>query len=494
MIYALVFLLSFSVGHNAVAQVQKEVKTEAFTGIDVGSFFKVNLIKSDEHKVAFKAASDEMERIEISVKGNVLDISLNGNNYNSGSGDEDEIVVDVFYVNLNKIDAGGVAEIDTKSPIVGEQLNIEAGGASDLEIEVDVKKLYSDISGASNVRLSGKTNFHYLEVSGAANLRAYGLETSSTEASVSGAALAYVSATEKLTGTVSGVAKLKHDGEPEEIEINDSRTIEKRIEKEVEKVHRYQDSVRVRVGKFDVQVIDSDTTTIKMGRSSIKIDDDGNVEIGKQKKEPSFDGHWAGFHMGVNGLMDKDQSLDMPAGYEKLDLTYEKSINVQLNFYEQNFNLIRNKVGLVTGLGFMWDNYRFEDDVILNNATDTLSFTTPAADRNYKKSKLVATYLTLPFLLEFQTDSDNDINSFHLAAGVVGGWRIGTHTKTVYNGNNKNKEREDFYLNPFRGDAMVTLGWGKLNLYASYSLIPLFKDEKGPELYPFNIGIHLINF
>jgi hypothetical protein len=100
----------------------------------------------------------------------------------------------------------------------------------------------------------------------------------------------------------------------------------------------------------------------------------------------------------------------------------------------------------------------------------------------------------LPKFLDLPIDSDNDINSFHLSAGVVGGLRIGTHTKTVYNGNNKNKEREAFYLNSFRGDALVTIGWGKLNLYASYSLVPLFKDGKGPELYPFNVGLQLLNF
>ncbi len=490
----LTFVLLFGLSSNALAQNQKEINTAPFTGIDVGSFFKVNLIKSDGHKVVLRSYADDLDKIEVVVEKGILEFSYDGGQYISGTDDIDEVEADVYYVNLDEIEAGGASEIETQSPVVGEELNIDAGGAAELEIEVDVEKLYTDISGAANLRLTGKAGSHYLDASGASNIKAYGLETASTDASVSGAALAYVNATEKLTGTVSGVAKLKHEGDPEEVEINDSRTVEKRIQKEVERVHRYEDSVRVRVGDFDVQVIDSDTTTIKMGRSEIKIDDDGNVVIGKEKKEPVFDGHWAGFHLGVNGLMDKNQSLDMPAGYEKLNLTYEKSINVQLNFYEQSFNLIRNKVGLVTGLGFMWDNYRFDDDVILNGSTDTLSFETPAADRNYKKSKLVATYLTLPLMLEFQTNADDDINSFHLSAGVVGGWRIGTHTKTVYNGDNKNKEREDFYLNPFRGDAMVTVGWGKLNLYASYNLIPLFKDEKGPELYPFNIGIHLINF
>jgi|AntRauTorcE11898_2_1112593.scaffolds.fasta_scaffold00623_4 hypothetical protein len=478
---------------QAKAQVKKELDTDCFSAIEVGNMFKVNLIKADACKVVYEGDEAMVNSLQIEVHDDKLELSYDGNG-RTGFNGKGEIEVDVYYVSLDEIEVSGAAKLFTRDPIRGKSLELEVSGAAELDIQVEVERLYSEFSGASNVRLSGSAGSHALEASGASNVKAYNLVTQETEALVSGAAMAYVHAGKKLTGSVSGVAKLKYDDEPEEVDINKSQTVEKRIQKEINRAHRNEDSVRVRVGKFDVQVIDSDTTTITMGRSTIRIDDDGNVDIGRSKKEPSFDGHWAGFNLGVNGLMDSDQELNMPAGYEKLDLTYEKSINVQVNFYEQNINLIRNHVGLVTGLGLMWDNYRFDDNVILSNSADTLGFETPAPDRIYKKSKLVATYLTLPVLLEFQTDSDNDINSFHLSAGVVGGLRIGTHTKTVYNGNNKNKEREAFYLNSFRGDALVTIGWGKLNLYASYSLVPLFKDGKGPELYPFNVGLQLLNF
>ncbi len=189
--------------------------------------------------------------------------------------------------------------------------------------------------------------------------------------------------------------------------------------------------------------------------------------------------------------------MDLPKNYEFLDLTMSKSINVKVNFLEQNFNLIKNHLGLVTGLGLEYCNYRFDNNVILEKVDNKLGgFYDESQDRDYKKSKLVVNYLNLPILLEYQTNAHDNLNSFHIAAGVTGGLRIGSHTKIVYSADkeNKDKVRDDFYLNPFKMDLTAKAGWGILNLTANYSLTKLFKTDKGPELYPFTVGITLANF
>jgi hypothetical protein len=75
--------------------------------------------------------------------------------------------------------------------------------------------------------------------------------------------------------------------------------------------------------------------------------------------------------------------------------------------------------------------------------------------------------------------------------------RIGSHTKQVYKSDDvyyKPKTHDDFNLNPFRCSAMLRLGYGKLDLYASYALNGLFKKDEGPQLYPFTVGITLASF
>jgi len=68
-----------------------------------------------------------------------------------------------------------------------------------------------------------------------------------------------------------------------------------------------------------------------------------------------------------------------------------------------------------------------------------------------------------------------------------------SHTKQLYysdgSGKNKPKVFDDFYLQPFSLDATARIGWGPLNLYANYSLVQMFRAGKGPELYPFSIGL-----
>jgi hypothetical protein len=78
--------------------------------------------------------------------------------------------------------------------------------------------------------------------------------------------------------------------------------------------------------------------------------------------------------------------------------------------------------------------------------------------------------------------------------GVIGGVRLGSHTKNVYSsngGNHKPKSYDDFDLQPFKLDATARIGWGPLNIYANYSLIEMFRNDRSPELYPFTIGLIL---
>ena len=84
-------------------------------------------------------------------------------------------------------------------------------------------------------------------------------------------------------------------------------------------------------------------------------------------------------------------------------------------------------------------------------------------------------------------------NSFHVSGGVVGGVRIASHTKIICNGA-KSKSKGDFYINPFKVDAIAKIGWGVINLYGTYSLTEMFRHDKGPVVYPFEVGITLAGF
>ncbi|WP_423129747.1 outer membrane beta-barrel protein [Gaoshiqia sp. Z1-71] len=244
----------------------------------------------------------------------------------------------------------------------------------------------------------------------------------------------------------------------------------------------------------------SDTTTIRIGKRNIEIiekDNKTNINVTKDenwdkdwKKNKRFNGHWAGFELGFNGFYNEDYSLYDETGF--MDLDQPKSMEVNINFLEYNISLKEERVGLVTGMGFSMNNYRFDNQVTIDKI-DGMVMPVPVETEKFDKSKLTLSYLTVPLMLEWQIPVNDHSNHFFISAGMMGGINIGSHTK-IKADHSKTKDRGSFNINPFRYAAVARAGLKDISLFASYSLSPLFKDDKGPELFPFTVGISLVNF
>lgn len=471
--------------------VKEERSIPSFSELNVGGAFNVYFTHADDISLMIEADENLMENIKTEVNDGELRITSKNiknakalNIYLSGP-------------EIENLNVSGAATFESMNTITVDELAIRASGASEIEMQLDVDQLKTKASGAASVKLSGNAFYHEIDASGASDVKAYDLVTSTTHAEAGGAAHVRINATKEVTSSKSGAGSISVTGNPGKI-ISDSGEDYKYDEFEVMKTNvrswERGDTTIVEVGGIKVEVIDGDSTKVAVGNHSLMVDDEGRVKW-KRSKKHKFKGHWAGFELGVNGYVDKDFNINVPDEYSYLDLKYEKSIDVNINFFEQNINLINNKFGLVTGLGLRWNNYRFSDNVILS--PDSAGIYGYYDDtRNWKKSKLVVNYLTLPLFFEYQTNRFSKKNSFHIAAGVVAGWRYATHTKQLYfdNGRHKPKQRDDFHLRPFRYDATVRIGWGVINLYATYSMNELFKEGRGPELYPFAVGITFLNF
>ena len=63
------------------------------------------------------------------------------------------------------------------------------------------------------------------------------------------------------------------------------------------------------------------------------------------------------------------------------------------------------------------------------------------------------------------------------------------------NGNKvKAKDKTDFNLNPIQASALVQIGYGKVQFFATYAFTTLFQNNKGPVVYPVSAGVKLIGF
>jgi hypothetical protein len=203
--------------------------------------------------------------------------------------------------------------------------------------------------------------------------------------------------------------------------------------------------------------------------------------------------------MGVNGYVGSNGSTLMPKPTNYLDLDYSRSFNFQFNLFERHLNIVRNNFKLVTGFGFDYHSYAFSRKTNLNPNTDSLGNFGSVDTSNtfsYKKNKFRNTYIQVPLLLEFNT-SNNPNKSFHMAFGVIGEYLILSRTKQKLEQNNFDftKERKDSYnLSPFAAKAHVNIGYRGFTAFGEYSLTPMFQKGKGPELYPFTVGVRLVPF
>ena len=94
-------------------------------------------------------------------------------------------------------------------------------------------------------------------------------------------------------------------------------------------------------------------------------------------------------------------------------------------------------------------------------------------------------------ILEAQIPLSNSKRTINIGAGVIGAAKLGSHTKVTYytGGKEKEKHKDDFSLNTFRWGATGRIGYEFFQIYGTCYFTSMFENGKGPELYPFEVGI-----
>ncbi len=218
-------------------------------------------------------------------------------------------------------------------------------------------------------------------------------------------------------------------------------------------------------------------------------DEENDIREEKKHKSIDFDSHFGGIELGLNTYITPDQSFTLGEEQYYMELEDSKSLEFNLNLFDVAIPIIDERLGLVSGLGFSWQNYKFDNkQLVLQNDSSVLYYDS-ISSKSYKKNKLTTTFLTAPLALEFQFPAGSK-KVWILAGGYVG-VKIGSYVKLVADDDDKSKTKEDFHLNTFRYGFRAAAGVNNWSIYATYSAHPLFKKDEGPELYPVSIGLGL---
>ncbi len=149
------------------------------------------------------------------------------------------------------------------------------------------------------------------------------------------------------------------------------------------------------------------------------------------------------------------------------------------------------------GLGYTRNHLYSNAVTKMNLPTDRNTIMTPIASGiDYSKNKLTFSYLNIPLELRFRSR-----NNIRVAVGLRSGLLIfasstynGKNPDTQLYGNNgqikivnndiSNKEKYLF-------DITARAGWKFVTLNGSYSLSKMFVADKGPQIYPYSLGVSL---
>lgn len=210
---------------------------------------------------------------------------------------------------------------------------------------------------------------------------------------------------------------------------------------------------------------------------------------GKHKKTSGHRMHnnWQGFGWGFANVTDGKFQFN---GMNNFMLNASKSNEFYFNPFGKIFPLIKNSLGITTGLGLGWHNYIFADNYGLTQNNDgTISVTSAPVGRHYTFSRLRTFQFTVPILFELEPGYKN---KFYISAGVIGCANVFSSYKLKYQDEIGNSHTE--YLKkpsmilPVSIDLMAQIGYGSWGIYTKYSPYGIFSRDKGPNAQGISIG------
>lgn len=241
------------------------------------------------------------------------------------------------------------------------------------------------------------------------------------------------------------------------------------------------DTTRFTVGTMEFIIVDKDT---------MLAEDEQEPEEWSKDWDYGDLTYWSGMDVGVNMLMNGNFEPKFNSAHLEVDPA--QSFSYSWNFAEQKIRIVKDYFGIVTGLGFTNSRYGFKDDHLrlASNADSTWGAYDSTLTTGFTRNQLRVNYFNIPLLFQINTSKYEDKN-FHIAFGAIGGVRIGSKVKYIYDvfgGQNDHKEKGRYNLNPFQVCATVRMGYRDFGLFANYNLLSLYEGDKSETAYPLTFG------
>lgn len=253
---------------------------------------------------------------------------------------------------------------------------------------------------------------------------------------------------------------------------------------------------------------------IKKGGKGSKEEKGTSITMGRSNTQPNnskVSTNWFIFDLGFanyddqtdytntgNFLVNKPGTASFGKGDFKLRTG--KSVNVNIWIVMQKLSLAKNYVNLKYGLGLELNNYRFKSPISFkengvlpySGGMQTNEAFIFEDSISFSKNKLAADYLTVPLMLNFNSNPNHPKKGISLSAGVSAGYLYSQRNKQVSDSRGKQKNKGEYDLEKFKLSYIAELGLGPVRLYGSYSPKSIFNHSL--DIRPYNVGLRFSNW
>lgn len=192
--------------------------------------------------------------------------------------------------------------------------------------------------------------------------------------------------------------------------------------------------------------------------------------------------HLALIELGSNFIANADYSAYSVEEADNLAFSNNKNVYFAINLATMNIGLNPSRtLGFTMGIGFACDNYTFAGKYTMELRDGMMR--PVALDQSIKKSKLMASYLHIPLLFDW-----NIKRGFFIGVGANIDVLINT---TLTYKKPRTKIEGVAQLNPVQVGITGRIGWKRLYIFANYSFMQMFKESVGPKGNRMSMGAGL---
>jgi hypothetical protein len=206
----------FGINSNGITgkgeMISRSFQVDDFTGLDIGGAYLISYRNSLGISVTVEMQENLFEYLQVEVKNRKLHVSSSKSFNISGNNNRPRIYIEAPH--LDAINLSGAAGTDEWDKITVESFFIDASGAANIAISLEVEQLDIKASGAAKLELDGNAGKANMSASGACKIKAGNLHTRESKINVSGASNADIACSDNLEVSASGASNVRYTGNP----------------------------------------------------------------------------------------------------------------------------------------------------------------------------------------------------------------------------------------------------------------------------------------